>query len=576
MAQKSKPRTKHKSSYRGFEGVDLKKTHSGDESICMIDNFRITSDGSLKKRSGLKKLYSGSTDISASLCVTQNGIESCYFVQGNAIRKYTPHNDQTNTVDKLENIGSNAFFFEYFDNVYFCNGYSIFSVQSSLNELSGYIPLYGKNWASGAAGEINEPANLLSDKLAISYKLTTPAVSVLHLGEYPISEVCELYRNGVLLDADSYSLNKTYNVINVQTFAENDEFFAIVKMDTNEKLTNERNTLLSERAAEIFYELNENNLFFWGSDSSNKIYYTRKPDPESAKTTEKYTSAGSFYVPAENQFSVASDNDRVKALIRHYDRILIMTERSTWISDPNSLNSESNSIRSINTSIGCESFNGAARLENTLVSVGKSSIYSWTSQTDELNECNAYSISDPINELLPEDFFSTCKIYVYKKKHEIWLYGSSPKQVWIYNLDRKAWYKFSGFIPNEILYGGSEPRLFENGSLFCFDDSLSADHCSDEPAEITAKIKSGELEFNSKHKKKLSGATLRGEFSGGTLDVSITLDGEKTFATSITPSAKHFVFPFRIRSGSFSSLSFELTARGDGDQIIHGVEFDAD
>ena len=44
MAQKSKPRTPRKSSYRGFEGVDLKKTHSGDESIAFIDNFRITSD----------------------------------------------------------------------------------------------------------------------------------------------------------------------------------------------------------------------------------------------------------------------------------------------------------------------------------------------------------------------------------------------------------------------------------------------------------------------------------------------------------------------------------------------------
>ena len=57
MAQKSKPRTPRKSSYRGFEGVDLKKTHSGDESISLIDNLRITDDGSLKKRCGFKKIY---------------------------------------------------------------------------------------------------------------------------------------------------------------------------------------------------------------------------------------------------------------------------------------------------------------------------------------------------------------------------------------------------------------------------------------------------------------------------------------------------------------------------------------
>ena len=57
MAQKSKKRTPRKSSYRGFEGVNLKKTHSGDESIAFIENFRITDDGSLKKRCGYKKVY---------------------------------------------------------------------------------------------------------------------------------------------------------------------------------------------------------------------------------------------------------------------------------------------------------------------------------------------------------------------------------------------------------------------------------------------------------------------------------------------------------------------------------------
>ncbi len=576
MAQKSKPRTINKSSYRGFEGVDLRKTHSGDESIALIENFRITNDGSLKKRSGFKKIYNGTGNIKASLCITKNGIESCYFVEGYTVKKYTPSDSQTVTVGKLKEGYDNIFFFEYFDNIYLFNGYSTYAVEPTLTLLSGYIPLYGKYWSNDPVGEINEPPNLFTDKIAISYKLTAPATSYLPLGPEPIEEICELYRNGELVDPETYSMSSYYNAISIRDFETDDEFYAVVKIRVSDEVIAERSSLLSSRGAEIFYELNENNLFFWGSNQNNKIYYTKNPDRESIEITERHISPGIFYVPYDHYFTVASESDRIRAFVRHYDRVLIMSERSTWISDLLSLNSTDTAIRSINASIGCQSFNGAVRIENTLISIGKNAIYSWTAQTDELNECNAYSISEPIKELLPSDFFTTCKIYVYEKEREIWLYGSSPAQLWIYNLDQKAWYKFSGFIPEEILYGGSEPIFFENSALYRFDDNLYTDEKPSGNAELVARIKSGELEFNSNYKKKLSGATLRGEFSGGELDISITLDGNKTFTTSIAPKEKHFVFPLRIRSGSFSSLSFELTARGSGKQIIHGVEFNAD
>lgn len=576
MAQKSKPRTKNKSSYRGFEGVDLRKTHSGDESIALIENFRITNDGSLKKRSGFKKIYDGEGEIKASICITRDGVESCYFVQHDTVKKYTPDDGQTVNIGKIKIGDNNVFFFEYFDNVYLFDGYSIFSLEPTLKALSGYIPLYGKNWSNSPSVTVNEPPNMLTDKLAISYKLTPPATSLLPLGPHPIEEISSLYRNGVLVSPENYSLNTIYNSISINDFGENDEFFAVVKMRVTDEMTAERKALFSSHGAEIFYELNENNLFFWGSNNTNRIYYTKNPDPESTAIIEKHIPSGSFYIPFDNYFTVASESDRIKAFVRHYDRVLIMTEHSTWISDPSNLKSTDTVIRSINASIGCESFNGAVRIENTLISVGKNAIYSWTSQTDELNECNAYSISEPIKDLLPKDFFATCKIYVYKRKREIWLYGSSPTQLWIYNLDRKAWYKFSGFNPKEILYGGNEPRFFENEALYCFDDTLLTDIPSGIPIEIVAKIKSGELEFNSGLKKKLSGATLRGEHNGGELYVSVTLDGERTFSTQLAPRSKHFIFPFRIRSGSFSSLYFELIARGIGEEIIHGVEFNAD
>ena len=65
---------------------------------------------------------------------------------------------------------------------------------------------------------------------------------------------------------------------------------------------------------------------------------------------------------------------------------------------------------------------------------------------------------------------------------------------------------------------------------------------------------------------------LRGEFSGGGITIALTFDNGKTISYSLTPPQKHFVLPVRIRSGSFKSVSIQLSAYGSGKQTIHGIE----
>ena len=152
MAQKSKPQTPRKSSYRGFEGIDLKKTHSGDESIAFIENFRITEDGSLKKRCGFKKIHTNNNKISqifASYSVEENGIEVCYFTQGKYVRKYNSSTQKVTDIGMINNEASHAFFFKYLDVLYICDGYTIFKIESDeIRSADFYIPLYGKDWGA--------------------------------------------------------------------------------------------------------------------------------------------------------------------------------------------------------------------------------------------------------------------------------------------------------------------------------------------------------------------------------------------------------------------------------------------
>ena len=378
------------------------------------------------------------------------------------------------------------------------------------------------------------------------------------------------------MDASKYSINERYNCIALTEFNVDDNFFALLTFTPDSEYEAQRKALFGSTGATAFYELNKNNLFFWGNETNNNVFYSTAINEENAKITNAYTTNVGFYVPINSFFKAISENDRIRAFIRHYDRVLIMTDSSTWITNLEELENDKLKIKNINASIGCAIPNGCVRIENTLFSIGKDAIYAWSSSSDELNECNAYSISDPIKPLLSNNFFKNCKIHLNYGKREIWFYSPYESKIWIYNYNRRAWYSFSGFTPTAFLDGGDDVRFYDNSSIFVFDQSLHTDARDSAKYEIVGTFKSGDLEFNSKHRKKLYTATVRGTFDGGRLELKVALDGRKNIVYYVTPKNVHSVIPFRIRSGSFSSMSFELITRGNGKQIIHGIELDAD
>ena len=580
MAQKSKSRTAQKSSYRGFEGINPQKTHSGDESVAWINNFHITEDGSLKKRCGFKDIYTSTNKkykATSSFCTEESGKTVHYFTEGYYVRKYIPSTGEVKYVCELYENTVNTFFFKFLDGLFICDGKDIYDIKENfIDFISPYVPLYGKDWPSGVPGEKCEPLNLLSNKAAISYKLTAPATSYLALGDLEVQSIDKIYRNGTLLANDTYDIDKKFNLIVIYDFEPDDVFLAIVNLKNSGKHYEQQKTLLSSQAASTFYELNQSNLFFWGNPSCNKIFYSRALNEEITKITSPYISYSSLYMPMDSYFTVGSEADRVNALIRHYDRVLVMTDSSTWITNFQDFDGKNLTLKSINSEIGCSVFNGCTRIGNTLISIGKDAVYFWTSDTDELNECNAYSISDTIKNLIPQNFFSSCVFYFHKNRKELWFCNEESEYVWVYNLNRKAWYTLSGFSPYKFMETNGEIMFFEDKSTYTFDPSLTYDKIGETEKEIIATFKSGELEFNSRGKKKLCTATVRGSASGGSLKASFLLDGKKSFTVDITPPKSHSVIPTRTRSGSFRSLCFELTASGGGKQTIHGIELDAD
>ena len=245
-----------------------------------------------------------------------------------------------------------------------------------------------------------------------------------------------------------------------------------------------------------------------------------------------------------------------------------MTESSTWMTDLSQLGQKDFQLKSINASLGCSILGGAVRINDTIISLGDNAAFCWTSDTDKLNECNAYSISENIQELLPTDFFKNCIITINHQDSEIWFHNRNEEYTWIYNTKQSAWYKYSGFLSDIFLESTKYVIFCKENEIFRFDPSFQKDHLS----TIHATFKSGELEFNTLKYKKFNLIVLRGEFTGGNLSLTLTLDHKKTITKELALHNEHSVLAFRIRTGSFKTISVELSAIGEGKQIIHSME----
>lgn len=555
-------------SYRGFEGINLQKTHSGDESISLIENFRICADGSLKKRPGWESVCRTPGNVSKSFRTTIHEKEIHYLLCENLILKYTPDDASITTLFEIPEYSS-AHFFEYLGDTYLLCDTGIYKItESGAEEAITYIPLYGKDWPSSRPGEIYEPINLLCNKVIISYDFVAPTHGFLSKGDLVVTNIDAIYRNGELLSPEKYYYDEEFDAITLLEHEDGDKFIAIYSIAQSEKVLDQKNSLFSTRDTATFYELNNHTLLLWGDRESNRVFYSKKVSEESRQAYGNYLSnENSLYIPFDSFFTVDKPSSRVNAIIRHYDRVLIMTDTSTWMTDLQHLGSKDFQLKSINASLGCGT-PGAIRVDNSIISINANQVYCWRSNTDELNECNAYCISSPIQGLIENDFFNKCMMKVNAKNGEIWFYKPSALSTWIYNINRSAWYTYSGFYAYTFLDSDTEMIFSQTLTLNRFKEAILYDGGE----KISATFKSGELEFNSMKYKKTRLVVIRGEFTGGGIIIKLSFDNGKTLSYTLAPPKKHFVLPVRIRSGSFKSVSINVLAYGAGEQTIHGIE----
>ncbi len=564
-----------KLSYDDFKGVDLREEHTGDKNICELVNFRITEEGSLKKRCGFGQLCSVASD--ALICAVWGGILDgsyvCFYLSGTSLYKLNLSTKESTHVGDIEPFWETPKFFFFKDSLYLYASSKFYRITpNSITEAFGYVPLYGKDWETTFPGEIHEPLNILNGIARISYVVPESYSTTLATG-IPIGSVLSVHKNGELLSSDEYHLDHITDGVVVPGISTGDRLLVTYKFD----LDKQKDELLECTYVDVFSGINNCRVFMWGAIQKNLMYASSFVSNDSLSEAKAlFPQCDALYFPLGNEFLVGDGKYAITGISRHYDRLLIFTEGDAWMADSSDCAKEYIPVMSINSSVGCSVNMNIAKAKNDPVTVWNNAVYRWTSDTDELNECNAFCISKEINSTIESDFFTNIRVFKNARKNEIWFHN--PYQgdcVWIYNVDQKAWIKFTGILAMGFFDADGEVGFYTLDGLYQFSESFYYDMPDGEFAYIDASLKIKNINFGTTDKKRLSKLVMHGESESGEIKIKIHLDTGEYISVGFTQDQEYSQITKRLHSGRFSYIS-ELLLEAPGDNnarhVIHDID----
>lgn len=564
--------------FDGFGGIDATSPFSDAAEAGDIENFRVLADGSLEKRCGFVPLAALSGEIRA---VWSGNVGETFRIFSLAAEHVFSVDPDTGAASLLGDIGTSsgkASFFYFKGFLYLADGSSIYVVgDTSVSEACAYAPLIGKDWASAVVGEEYEPLNLATKHVRISYIVNDPPLIYL-CTKYDVESIDAVYINGELItDTDRYYYHTSFQAVCVLNMSANDR---VVLYLTLADYAFDSSDFLSCTNFTVYGGMNNSRLFAWGGNEKNSLFFSSDPpDADAANCRAQYGNCGKLYFPITNRFGVGDGRYRIMGLCRHYDRLLIFTDGDTWMTNSADSAFLEYPAVTVNSSHGCNSENGAVMCGNDPVSVGNGTILRWSAQTDELDECNAYSISKKADPLIPAEFFSRATVYYDAPRNELLLSdeNDSDGTVWIYGLGKSAWYRFTGIGARFFFSAGKQVGFARGSALYVFSPSATHDVLADGTlSAINARYTSAALDFSQKRKKRLRSISLTADFGGGTVEVSFRESGNtvcrvKANGDTGTPQ----LFRARLNSRRFGYLNLELCSNGEERVRIYGVRIGA-
>ena len=457
-------------------------------------------------------------------------------------------------------------FFFYRGRLYLIGGQDLLEVgEDGVAAPNGYVPLVGKNWSDGAVGEPYEAKNLLNHRARISYVMSDPPSSVLRT-DAPISSVEAVIQNGEVLPGTSYIIGSARTSVTVKGVSAGDR---ITLHFTYQSDTDGSYALKSCTHAEVFGGAVGSRPFLWGGEDGSVMFCAGYVSEDSLRAAQLgHPESDALYFPEGREFSVGDGQYSITGVGRHYDRLLIFTEGGAWMADSPEGSTEEFPLMKINSTVETRSHGKTARLYNDPVTVGRSAVYRWSADTDELDECNAHSISNSVAPMI-EKLLKNGSLFYNRFHNELWLYSQDVSDtVWVYSATVGGWTRFGGIRAEGFIALEEGCAFYSGKDIFIFDSALTRDVGG---RDVEAFVLFAPTDMGSPSKKRLSALEL--SFSGGELTAQLLSDeGNIPFCEAkVCGSAIPKTHRQRICAARASAFALKLSASSADRQRIYSA-----
>ena len=562
-----------------FEGLDRSAPLCGSAGSFELRNFRLMSDGSLQRREGYAPFVTLEGKVRGVFSTRRQGKEETYAVAGAQVYFLEQDGDGVSTreLGTLSSEQGEVSFVCYDGAVLLLDGKDIWTLTpEGISPMQAYVPLYGEGWEPYKGGErpVKEQPNVLSRQLRLRFVMGNG--NTVELGDIVPASVDQVLLDGVLCEGWEYqAANNAVRLHPVLTEGTVVEVWLSLPTDT----WNERSSVSGAARADVIGDAQDSRVVFYGgSVKAGCVCMTRTVDAGQQRYVQAHLpGACMLYLTQDDIVTVGDGIHAVTGACRHFDRSLIFTQRGTFMTDGSREASGALRLLPVNDTLGCTSMGGACVAGNDPLSVFGRRVLRWTSRTDERDECNALCVSEPVRELLPEDFGQTAGALCHPARDEVWFYcPDSPGRVFVRQQGRASWTTFDGFTPAGLFTVGERMGYYADRTLFLFDEHALTDTDAQGISHpIEAEYRSSYLDLGHVGRdKRMCGGTVRAQ--GAAVEMILQTVRGRTFRLPLSGQGDAVdVMQRRARVGRFRYLRVGVRSACEGPLRVWGVQLTA-
>jgi len=508
----------------GFGGIDRTRQRGN---CYLTENLDLDADGSLKTRAG----YASVAEYQGNLRASFNFADKLYSVIGDSLIVTDIESGSSEKVGNLANAEGEADIFCFGGNLYVHDGQAFYYLKDGeLILVEGYAPLYGIGWHPRSCGAINEDLNLLSDRIRISYSVTSTTnrfnlgINAASIDRVEINETeVDLAENNIYLDEEYPSVAHTISL----TGTMNVTFWLTLPPEASES-----SRMKQAAKAFVFGNNGGERLCLYNPGISCNLY-SSVPVSRSAHSYSQLTAPDAIplYVPVSSALCIGSGAYPITNIAHHYSRGILFTEKDAWFIDWNGDEANTEALKPqsflLNSAIGAEYIPSSAYFDNDPITYFCGRLWRWHSQSGVRDECSASMLSDEVSALIPKDSEKISMLSL-PQKQKIFIADAedSEGRLLIYDLARKAWTVYRGIFAERLFSYGNLPAFSRGGCIYVFFDDLTNDNESDEVFPIKSKLVTHFLDFGCPEKTKRSAAVVL-EYDLSGVSGTLTLETEK-------------------------------------------------